>query len=156
MSHSLMTPEDVSRVYEELSGNSKKFKERIEKNAMSPDRIMEMIEGNYNADNRYPELASIEEMTSAEFIELYKKMAEDVKSTPEKYEAHAREIGMTADELSSLFTMISGGVEKYPEVWASKDKAQLLHPGNLSMLASALKEDTAEALRHIKGFSDDE
>lgn len=156
MSHSPMTPEDVSKLYEEVSEDSGKFRERIEKNAMSPEKIQEMIERNYSADKKYPELASVEEMTGSEFAELYKQMAEDVKSSPDAFEPHARELGMTPGELSTLFTKISGGIEKYPEVWASKEKAQLFHPRNLVMLASALKEDTSEALGHIRGFEDKE
>lgn len=156
MSHSPMTPEDVSKLYEEVSENSGKFKERIEKNAMSPDKIQQMIERDYSADKKYPELAAVEEMTGAEFVELYKKMAEDVKSSPEAFEPHAREFGMTPDELSALFGKISGSIEKYPEIWESKEKAQLFHPRNFSMLASALKEDTAEALGHIKGFDEED
>ena len=152
MSHSPMTPEDVSKVYEKVSEDSGKFKERIEKNAMSHEEIQGMIERNYSADRKYPELASVEEMTGMEFAELYKKVAEDVKSSPEEFKTQAEQMGMTPDELSDLFERISGGIQKYPEVWESKEHAQLLNPKNLAMLASALKEDTVEALEHIKGF----
>ena len=152
MAKKTMDPKDLAKVYDEVSEDSGKFRQLIEKNAMDPARIEEMFNRNYSADARYPELSNVEEMTSGEYAALYRKMAEDVKTNPGEFEAHIKHLGMTPDELSTLLNQISGGVEKYPEIWESNEKAQMLHPKNLSMLASAFKEDTAEAFSRIKGF----
>ena len=154
MSNKPMDAKDLSRVYDEVSEGSEKFREMIEKNAMSHEQIEEMIGKYINADAKYPELAAVEGMTSKEFAALYKKMAEDIRSAAEEFEAHKEQLGMSPDELSTLFTQISGGIEKYPEVWESSERAQMLHPKNLLMLVTAFKEDAAEAFGRIKGFSD--
>ena len=75
-------------------------------------------------------------MTSADYAAMYKKMAEDVKSSPEKFEEHIKASGMSADELELLFSSIHGTIEKYPEIWEAKENAQLLHPKHLAILAS--------------------
>ena len=152
MPKNMMDPKVFLEVYDQVSENSDKFREMIEKNAMAPEKIQQMIERDYSADARYPELANVEKMTSQEFAALYAKMAEDVKSDPQKFEEQARQFGMTSEELADLFTQISGGIEKYPEVWESTEKAQMLHPRNLAMLAAACREDFREAIEKIKGF----
>lgn len=152
MKNKAMDAKELSKVYGEVSEDSGKFRDLIEKSAMSPEKIDEMFERDYSADSKYPELSNVEGMTASEYAGLYKKMASDIKATPEAFEPHARSLGMTNEELSDLFEMISGGIEKYPEIWSSTEKAQMLHPKNLSMLAAAFKEDTKEAISRIKGF----
>ena len=97
---------------------------------------MNLIDNKMEGDVMHPELKAIEEMTSEDFAALYKKMAEDVKSSPEKYEPHLRASGMTADELSLLFASINGSIERYPEIWEARKNAELLHPKNLAVLVS--------------------
>ena len=104
---------------------------------MSLEEVVDLIDNRMEADVIHPELQSIEKMTSADFAAMYKKMAEDLKVNPEKYEAHLKASGMTADELSTLFASINGAIDSHPEVWEAKENAELLHPKNLAILASA-------------------
>ena len=106
----------------------------IEKCAMEPDAVAALIENSLPADVEYPELAS------AEFGELYKKMEEDVMNSPEEFKHHMNITGMSEDELALLFGKLNESVEKYPEIWESKEAAQLLHPKNLAILVEVLKK----------------
>ena len=132
---------ELKQTYEELHEEAKHslsgLEKLIEKNSMSLEDVVALIDNRMEADVIHPELKSIEEMTSDDFAAMYKKMAEDVKTSPEKFEAHIKASGMTADELSLLFTSINGVIEQYPEVWEAKKNAQLLHPKNLAILVSA-------------------
>ena len=154
MANKKMDAKELSKLYDEVSEDSGKFKEMIEKNAMDPEILDWVIGGFFDPGQRYPELSSGEGMTAKDYAELYKKMSAEVKKLPDKYEEHAKPLGMTADQLSGMFDRISGGVEKYPEVWESLEKAQILHPRNLAMLATAFRESTAEALSKIRGIDE--
>lgn len=131
---------ELTKTYEQLHEEAKHslhgLEKLIEKNSMSLEEVVDLIDNRMQADEIHPELKSIEEMTSADFAAMYKKMAEDIKVSPEKYEAHLKASGMSADELSLLFASINGSIEKYPEVWEAKENAQLLHPKHLAVLAS--------------------
>lgn len=132
---------ELNKAYEELHEEAKQslsgLEKLIEKNSMSLEEVVDLIDNRMEADTIHPELKSIEEMTSDDFAAMYKKMAEDIKVSPEKYEAHLKASGMTADELELLFASINGSIERYPEVWKAKENAQLLHPKHLAILASA-------------------
>ena len=52
----------------------------IEKNAMDPVEVAELIDNKMEADIMHPELANIEKMTSTDFAALYKKMAEELEN----------------------------------------------------------------------------
>ena len=131
---------ELTKAYEELHEEAKHsltgLEKLIEKNAMSLEEVVELIDNKMEGDVMHPELKAIEEMTSEDFAALYKKMAEDIKNSPEKYEPHLKASGMTADELSLLFASINGSIEKYPEIWEAKENAQLLHPKHLAVLVS--------------------
>ena len=135
---------ELEKVFEGLQGDVKAsmggLEKLIEKNAMDPDEVAAMIDNKMQADLIHPELANIEEMTATEFSALYKKMAEDVKAAPEKYEAHSKAAGMTPDELALLFASINGAIEKYPEVWEAQENAQLLSPKNLAIFVNGFKK----------------
>lgn len=122
----------------EVKESMGKLRELIEKSAMDPVKVRELIENSPVADKFHPDLANVEGMTSRDFAAIYKQMAEEVKTDPEKFEAHTRAAGMSADELAILFTEINGVVDQYPEVWESKEAAQLLRPENLSILVHAI------------------
>lgn len=141
--------DELKKVYENLDSEAKesisKLKTLIEKNAMTPEQVELLItHAHQNADERYPELDEMDRMSSAEFAEMYKKMADDIKEAPEKYENHAKASGMTPDELAGLFSQINGAVVRYPEVWESKENAQMLHPRNLAILVNVFKKDKEE------------
>ena len=123
-------------LHEEAKHSLKGLEKLIEKNSMSLEDVVALIDNKMEGDELHPELKSIEEMTSADYAAMYKKMAEDVKSSPEKFEEHIKASGMSADELELLFSSIHGTIEKYPEIWEAKEKAQLLHPKHLAILAS--------------------
>lgn len=123
-------------LHEEAKHSLKGLEKLIEKNSMSLEDVVALIDNKMEGDELYPELKSIEEMTSADYAAMYKKMAEDVKSSPEKFEEHIKASGMSADELELLFSSIHGTIEKYPEIWEAKENAQLLHPKHLAILAS--------------------
>ena len=131
---------ELKQTYEELHEEAKQsisgLEKLIERNAMSLDDVVALIDNKMEGDEMYPELKSIEEMTSADYAAMYKKMAEDVKSSPEKFEAHIKASGMSADELALLFASINGVIEKYPEVWEAQKNAELLHPKHLAVLVS--------------------
>ena len=131
---------ELKQTYEELHEEAKQsisgLEKLIERNAMSLDDVVALIDNKMEGDEMHPELKSIEEMTSADYAAMYKKMAEDVKSSPEKFEAHIKASGMSADELALLFASINGVIEKYPEVWEAKKNAELLHPKHLAVLVS--------------------
>ena len=124
-------------LHEEAKHSLKGLEKLIEKNSMSLEDVVALIDNKMEGDELHPELKSIEEMTSADYAAMYKKMAEDVKSSPEKFEEHIKASGMSADELELLFSSIHGTIEKYPEIWEAKENAQLLHPKHLAILASA-------------------
>ena len=132
---------ELRQAYEELHEEAKHslsgLEKLIEKNSMSLEDVVELIDNKMEGDMFHPEMKSIEEMTSDDFAALYKKMAEDIKVSPEKYEPHLKASGMTADELSLLFASINGAIENHPEVWEAKENAELLHPKHLAILASA-------------------
>ena len=131
---------ELTKAYEELHEEAKHslkgLEKLIEKNSMSLEDVVALIDNKMEGDELHPELKSIEEMTSADYAAMYKKMAEDVKSSPEKFEEHIKASGMSADELELLFSSIHGTIEKYPEIWEAKENAQLLHPKHLAILAS--------------------
>ena len=130
----------ITKTYEDLHEEAKHslsgLEKLIEKNSMSLEEVVALIDNRMEADVIHPELRTIEEMTSDEYAAMYKKMAEDVKSSPEKFEEHIKASGMSADELELLFSSIHGTIEKYPEIWEAKENAQLLHPKHLAILAS--------------------
>lgn len=152
MKNKPMDAQELSKVYDEISEDSGKFKEMIEKNTADPEKIASLLDGFVDNESRYPELKSVDPMSASEFSALYRKMSEDVKATPDSFEVHTKPLGMTPDQLSTLFEQIAGGVESYPEIWDSQEKAQILHPRNLMMLASAFKENTREAIGRIRGI----
>ncbi len=123
-------------LHEEAKHSLKGLEKLIEKNSMSLEEVVELIDNKMEGDEFHPEMKAIEDMTSADFAAMYKKMAEDIKTSPEKFEGHIKASGMSADELELLFTSIHGVIEKYPEVWEAKENAQLLHPKHLAILAS--------------------
>ena len=123
-------------LHEEAKHSLKGLEKLIENNSMSLEEVVALIDNKMEADTFHPELKSIEDMTSDDFAAMYKKMAEDIKKSPEKFEEHIKASGMSADELELLFTSIHGVIEKYPEVWEAKENAQLLHPKHLAMLVS--------------------
>ncbi|MGX8774941.1 MAG: hypothetical protein ACSW8G_07800 [Bacillota bacterium] len=131
---------ELTKAYEDLHEEAKHslqgLEKLIEKNSMSPEDVVALIDNKMEGDVQHPELKSIEEMTSEDYAAMYKKMAEDVKTSPEKFEAHLRASGMSADELALLFESINGAIEKYPEVWEAQKNAELLHPKNLAVLVS--------------------
>ena len=90
-------------------------------------------------------------MTPSEYSTFYKKMAQDILDTPDDFDEHIKVSGMTPEELSDLFKQIAGAVDKYPEIWRARKTRRLLRPGNLSMLADALKPDPPANIAHIKG-----
>lgn len=123
-------------LHEEAKHSLKGLEKLIEKNSMSLEDVVALIDNKMEGDELHPELKSIEEMTSADYAAMYKKMAEDIKTSPEKFEEHIKASGMSADELELLFSSIHGTIEKYPEIWEAKENAQLLHPKHLAILAS--------------------
>ncbi len=131
---------ELTKAYEELHEEAKHslkgLEKLIEKNSMSLEEVVELIDNKMEGDEFHPEMKAIEDMTSADYAAMYKKMAEDIKTSPEKFERHIKASGMSADELELLFTSIHGVIEKYPEVWEAKENAQLLHPKHLAILAS--------------------
>ena len=135
---------ELKQTYEELHEEAKHslrgLEKMIDRNAMSLDDVVALIDNKMESDEIHPELKSIEEMTSADYAAMYKKMAEDIKNSPEKFEAHIKASGMSADELSLLFASINGVIEQYPEVWEAKKNAELLHPKHLAVLASAFSK----------------
>lgn len=118
--------------------------EYIEKCAMAPEAIDALVNETFGADQLHPELAEVEGMTSEEYAKqyakLYKEMSVAIAESPEKYEDHAKQIGMSTEELSALFAQIEGTVDKYPEIWESKEHAQMLHPHNLKNLHEVFKK----------------
>ena len=134
----------LTKAYEDLHEEAKHslqgLEKLIEKNAMSLEDVVALIDNKMEGDVQHPELKSIEEMTSEDYAAMYKKMAEDVKTSPENFEAHLKASGMSADELALLFESIDGAIQKYPEVWKARENAELLHPKNLAILASAFSK----------------
>ena len=133
-------------MHEDAKKSMSKLEALIEKAAMAPEQVEDMINRAELIDEAYPELDNIERITKGEGISaqeyaaLYKKIAEDIREKPEKYEKHVKASGMPADELALLFEQINGSVEKYPEIWESKDAAQMLNPRNLAILVSERKK----------------
>lgn len=140
--------EEIKKAYENLGTEEKasmsRLAELVRKWAMPPEAVSAMIENAFSqaltADEQYPELENIEQMTREEYARTYRKMAQQVAAAPEQFEEHARQIGMTAGELEVLFAEINGVVEKYPEVWESQERAQMLHPKNLGILLDVFKK----------------
>ncbi len=128
--------ETYEELHEEAKHSLKGLQQLIEKNSMSLEDVVALIDNKMQSDEMHPELKSIEEMTSEDYAKMYKKMAEDIKTSPENFEEHIKASGMSADELELLFSSIHGTIEKYPEVWEAKKNAQLLHPKHLAILAS--------------------
>jgi len=136
---------ELEKVFEGLQEDAKAsmsgLDKLIERNSMDPEEVAALIDNKMQGDMIHPELANVEKMTASEFAALYKKMAEDVKVAPEKYEAHAKAAGMTPDELSLLFASINGAIETHPEVWEAQQNAQLLSPKNLAIFVNAFKRE---------------
>ena len=128
--------ETYEELHEEAKHSLKGLQKLIEKNSMSLEDVVALIDNKMEGDELHPELKSIEEMTSEDYAAMYKKMAEDIKPSPEDFEEHIKASGMSAEELELLFSSIHGTIEKYPEVWEAKKNAQLLHPKHLAILAS--------------------
>ena len=118
-----------------------RIREHIEKLAMDPAQVKELIDNHMQGDIEYPDLKAIEAVTSDDFAELYKQMSEEVKTEPTKYEKHSRMTGMTPDELAVLFGEVHGLFEKYPEIWKSQENARLLSPKNLMILVDIFRKD---------------
>ena len=135
---------DVKKVFDGISDDARKhislLDRLIEKFAMSQDQVQAMLENQLGADLEYPELASLEGMTSTEFADLYKKMAEEVKAEPEKFENHLKISGLSEDEMANIFGQIGESIEQYPEIWKSKDDAQMKGPKELAILMRALRK----------------
>ena len=135
---------ELRKTYDELHEEAKRsmsgLEKLIEKNHMSLEEVVALIDNKMEADVFHPELKNIEEMTSEDFDAMYKKMAEDVKASPENFEAHIKASGMSAEELSQLFESINGAIKRYPEVWEARENAELLHPKHLAILASAFSK----------------
>ena len=131
---------ELTKTYEELHEEAKHslkgLEKLIEKNSMSLEEVVDLIDNKMQGEEMHPELKAINEMSSAEFAALYKKMAEEIRTSPEKYEGHLKASGMDPDELALLFESINGSVEKYPEIWEAKHNAELLHPKHLAVLVS--------------------
>lgn len=148
--------EELKKAYENLNPEAKesigKLEALIEKNAMTPDQVDMLIDHALKVapDGRYPELDEIEKvsktpaMTREEYAALYKKMAEEILVSPEKYSGHVRASGMSKEELADLFRQIEGAIDKYPEVWESREAASMLHPKNLAILVNVFKKDKGE------------
>ena len=142
--------EEIKKIYEGLATEEQKSMSRlaelIEKRAMKPEAVTEMMENIFSqataAEEQHPELEIIEGMTHEEYAKAYKKMAEQVAAAPEKYEEHAKQFGMSAADLEILFAEINGVVEKYPEIWESQEHAQMLHPKNLGILLDVFKKES--------------
>lgn len=138
--------EELKKAFAELNDDAKesigKLEALIKKNAMTPDQVQLIADYCMDAaDRAHPELATIEGMTSVEYAELYKKMSDELVAEPEKIEEHAKELGMSAEDLAFLFAQIDGTVKNNPEVWESKEAAEMLHPKNLSILLDVFKKD---------------
>ena len=136
---------ELTKIYEGLQDAVKKsmdkLEELIEKNAMTADQVDALINyGVQAADEEYPELTKIEPMTSEEYAAFYKKMAKEFAENPVKYENHAKDSGMSAEELSLLFGQISDSIDQYPEIWQSQERAQLLGPKNLAILVNVFRK----------------
>ncbi len=135
---------ELTKTYEELHEEAKHslkgLEKLIERNSMSLEEVVALIDNKMEGDEIHPELKNIEEMTSEDFAAMYKKMAEDIKASPENFEAHIKASGMSADELALLFESINGSIERYPEVWEAKHNAELLHPKHLAVLASGFNK----------------
>ena len=131
---------ELTKTYEELHEEAKHslkgLEKLIEKNSMSLEEVVDLIDNKMQGEEMHPELKAINEMSSAEFAALYKKMAEEIRTSPEKYEGHLKASGMDPDALALLFESINGSVEKYPEIWEAKHNAELLHPKHLAVLVS--------------------
>ncbi|MBQ6402218.1 MAG: hypothetical protein IJI20_08040 [Firmicutes bacterium] len=149
---------DLTQKYDNFAGKMNKENEgirakiaaRIENGQMDPAEIQKIFEEHPGFETLYPELAAIDKMSAEEYSELYKKMAEGIKTDPVSYQALIEASAMSPEKLAELFDQIAGVTKAYPEIAESKETAQLLHPKNLSMLARALKEDAAEAFRFNK------
>ena len=135
----------MTEAFENLDTEAKesmgKFYKLVQKCAQDPAEVEALIANRTQADVIHPDLANVEGMTSKDFAEVFGKMAEEVQNNAEKYAAHAQAAGMEPDELALLFKEIEGTIVRYPEVWESKEAAELLHPKNLSVLVHALKGD---------------
>ena len=135
---------DVKKVFDGISDDARKhislLDRLIEKFAMSQDEVQAMLENQLGADLEYPELASLEGMTSTEFADLYKQMAEEVKTEPAKFENHMKISGLSEEEMANIFGQIGESIEQYPEIWKSKDDAQMKGPKELAILMRALRK----------------
>ena len=154
MPRNMMDAKELLKVYDEVSEDSGKFKEMIEKNAMDPEKLDEILGEHFEDIQKYPELAAVENMTPADYAALYRRMSQEIMASKATFEPHAETVGMDPDQLANLFERISGGIEEYPEIWESKENARMLHPRNLMMLATAFKEQTSEAFGKIKGVKE--
>ena len=136
---------ELKETYEQLNKETKDSLKGLDKliqnNSMSVEEVIALIDNKMMADTFHPELKAIEAMSSIDYSALYKEMAKDIKEKPERYDEHLDASGMSADELELLFTTIDGVIVRYPEVWEAKKNAELLHPRNLAILISALKND---------------
>ena len=136
--------EEIKKAFEDHSSEAvesiSKLAAFIEKCAMTPEAIEQMIKNTMKADTQHPEIEEIEGMSSKEYAGIYKRMSEVIAAEPEKFEEHARMSGMTAGELSTLFAQINGTIEKYPEVWESQENAHMLSPKNLKILVDVFRQ----------------
>ncbi len=78
----------ITKTYEDLHEEAKHslsgLEKLIEKNSMSLEEVVDLIDNRMEADVIHPELRAIEEMTSDEYAAMYKKMAEDIKEIIKK------------------------------------------------------------------------
>ena len=95
--------EEIKKIYEGLATEEQKSMSRlaelIEKRAMKPEAVTEMMENIFSqataAEEQHPELEIIEGMTHEEYAKAYKKMAEQVA-------AHKTIIKLNFDDSVSL------------------------------------------------------
>ena len=136
--------EKLKKAYESLNDERKKAADKlielVDKWKMTPEMVDSLLRNTMKGDEQHPELESIEGMTSKEYADIYKQVSEYVAEDPQKYEKHAHEVGMNPDDLALLFSSINGVIEEYPEVWESREQAEMLHPKNLKILVDVFKK----------------
>ena len=75
---------ELTKTYEELHEEAKHslkgLEKLIEKNSMSLEEVVDLIDNKMQGEEMHPELKAINEMSSAEFAALYKKMAEEIRT----------------------------------------------------------------------------
>lgn len=124
-----------------------KLKDRIENVVVDQDKINELMDAHPDLDERYPEIRKMESMDRKTLAEFYRDLSGSVKESPEKFQEHLEAGNLDAEELAELLGKAAEYVEKYPEIEESKDKTQMLHPSNLSILKDALKANMTDMFK---------